>query len=324
MSDYEGVRVNKGFNNQITIKSDGCSKHIVKKFDMSNPLSRYKFSAEVNFLKYASEVAPNYVPRFISSNKTTGSISMSYIEGLDLSSDDINCDDIAHARSFFLRLNDNIFNSKYASLLSSASEGGVSLDGHIRLTQGRINRLKTSNILPDYTNDFTILLQLIIKYLSLITNAAQQSNSLIATLESLRHNLFCISPGDFGFHNALRTETGLVFFDFEHSGFDDLAKCIIDFKFQPSFSPTISIDDYFLCDSVDLHPLLKEYIFYLRPILCLRWACIALNGATIKKASQICNYARNDISISELANDRLNNAKSYIRFFEMNFKSVFG
>ena len=324
MSIHEVVRVNKGFNNQIIIKSDGQSRHIVKNYDMSNPLSRNKFSAEVNFLKYASEVAPNYVPRFITSNKTTGSISMSYIEGQDLSPEDINVDDLAHARSFFLRLNENILTSKYALLLSSASEGGVSLEDHIRLTQSRIHKLKTSTILPDCINEFSTILELIIKYISLIINSAHHSSAIISSLDELRHNLFCISPGDFGFHNALRTETGLVFFDFEHSGFDDLAKCIIDFKLQPSFPSQISIDDYFLCDSLTLQPLLKEYINYLRPILCLRWACIALNGATSEKASQICNYARNDISISEIANDRLNNAKKFIRLFESIFKPALG
>ena len=50
-----------------------------------------------------------------------------------------------------------------------------------------------------------------------------------------------ISPSDFGFHNALRTNTGPVFFDFEFSGWDDPAKTIIDFFFSLVFQLVIFI-----------------------------------------------------------------------------------
>src|SRR5262249_2973278 len=42
-----------------------------------------------------------------------------------------------------------------------------------------------------------------------------------------------LSPSDFGFHNALRTESGrLRFLDFEYAGWDDLAKTVADFFCQ--------------------------------------------------------------------------------------------
>ena len=44
----------------------------------------------------------------------------------------------------------------------------------------------------------------------------------------------CVSPSDFGFHNALRTPDGrLAFIDFEYAGWDDPAKTVSDFFCQP-------------------------------------------------------------------------------------------
>jgi hypothetical protein len=45
---------------------------------------------------------------------------------------------------------------------------------------------------------------------------------------------WCVSPSDFGFHNALATpDGGLVFLDFEYAGRDDPAKLVCDFFCQP-------------------------------------------------------------------------------------------
>ena len=44
-----------------------------------------------------------------------------------------------------------------------------------------------------------------------------------------------LSPSDVGIHNTIRTEKGLVFIDFEYSGFDDLAKLACDWVLQPEY-----------------------------------------------------------------------------------------
>ena len=44
----------------------------------------------------------------------------------------------------------------------------------------------------------------------------------------------CLSPSDFGFHNALVDDDGQVtFLDFEYAGRDDPAKLVSDFFCQP-------------------------------------------------------------------------------------------
>jgi len=49
--------------------------------------------------------------------------------------------------------------------------------------------------------------------------------------------LRCLSPSDFGFHNALRRADGsLVFLDFEYFGWDDPVKLVADFLWHPGFT----------------------------------------------------------------------------------------
>lgn len=90
-----------------------------------------------------------------------------------------------------------------------------------------------------------------------------------------------LSPSDFGFHNALKTGPGsLAFLDFEHAGWDDPAKLIVDFTNQPDhvlpdelaavFEEAVTAEDP---DS----DALRSRVRLLRPVYQLKWACILLN-----------------------------------------------
>ena len=43
----------------------------------------------------------------------------------------------------------------------------------------------------------------------------------------------CLSPSDFGFHNALAQGETVRFIDFEYAGWDDPAKTVCDFFHHP-------------------------------------------------------------------------------------------
>ncbi|HRD75978.1 MAG TPA: aminoglycoside phosphotransferase family protein, partial [Hyphomicrobiaceae bacterium] len=49
----------------------------------------------------------------------------------------------------------------------------------------------------------------------------------------LDHHEQCLSPSDFGFHNALSDAGRVTFIDFEYAGRDDPAKLASDFCCQP-------------------------------------------------------------------------------------------
>ena len=92
-------------------------------------------------------------------------------------------------------------------------------------------------------------------YKNKVNDLIKRSESLVITLSSLADLYFsncvvldtllpehrCISPSDFGFHNAIKTLDGVKFIDFEFAGWDDPCKALIDFMLQPKVPITANI-----------------------------------------------------------------------------------
>ncbi len=91
----------------------------------------------------------------------------------------------------------------------------------------------------------------------------------------------CISPSDFGFHNALAGEDGtLSFVDFEYAGWDDPAKTLCDFFLQPAVPVDEAYFEAFFATAFGGRPgagRLRERTALLRPLFALKWCCIMLN-----------------------------------------------
>ena len=97
-----------------------------------------------------------------------------------------------------------------------------------------------------------------------------------------------LSPGDFGFHNALRVEDGkIVFFDFEYSGWDDPAKTVADIFLQPE-RPVDFEHWYAFCAQLLVRASLDrgfpERATALLPLFGVKWACILLSAVSKRSA----------------------------------------
>ena len=55
-----------------------------------------------------------------------------------------------------------------------------------------------------------------------------------------------LSPSDFGFHNVIKKNKKLFFFDFEYAGMDDPVKLISDFICQPDYQLSKQQSYFFL------------------------------------------------------------------------------
>jgi hypothetical protein len=91
----------------------------------------------------------------------------------------------------------------------------------------------------------------------------------------------CISPSDFGFHNALRQPGPCIaFYDFEHAGWDDPAKLVADFFCQverpvPDAYMQTFQEQYFA--SFPNSRQLAYRFAALLPSYRVKWCCILLN-----------------------------------------------
>ena len=103
----------------------------------------------------------------------------------------------------------------------------------------------------------------------------------IALDRTIRPDQCCLSPSDFGFHNALADEAGRVsFLDFEYAGRDDPAKLVSDFFCQPDISVPLHYHSGFLMRLADGLGLDEEGRTRCRILLDayrVKWSCILLN-----------------------------------------------
>jgi len=92
-------------------------------------------------------------------------------------------------------------------------------------------------------------------------------------------HLRTLSPSDFGFHNALRTASGLAFLDFEYFGWDDPVKLVADVVWHPGMALAPAAREQFF-DAVapcyDVDPDFRARFERDAPIYGLRWALIVL------------------------------------------------
>ena len=97
----------------------------------------------------------------------------------------------------------------------------------------------------------------------------------------LNQDVRILSPSDFGFHNALQTKGGDIFFlDFEYFGWDDLAKTISDFLLHPAMSLSPELKRSFVASVMESLPCQNDFEIRLKafyPLFGLKWCLILLN-----------------------------------------------
>ncbi len=92
----------------------------------------------------------------------------------------------------------------------------------------------------------------------------------------------CLSPSDFGFHNALRRPDGTIcFLDFEYAGWDDPAKLVGDFFNQVAVPVPKEFFGRFARGVAralgDTSEAIAERARLLMPAYAVKWCCIVLN-----------------------------------------------
>ncbi len=105
---------------------------------------------------------------------------------------------------------------------------------------------------------------------------ARAGADFAAPLPAARRTL---SPSDFGFHNALRAPSGLVFLDFEYFGWDDPAKLVADFLLHPGMDLDLALRRRFAAGVLDRLAIdgLPQRTRLAFPLFGIKWCAILLN-----------------------------------------------
>lgn len=282
VSGFAARACNEGGNN-LVFDIDLSGRHLLaKKYYRSPQDPRDRLGAEWAFIAYARTLGLSDVPAAIACDEVHGIGLYEFIEGRKLSSDEIEPSHVKAAARFFLALNDG-HRLESGKSLPVASEACFSLAAHIDLIERRLARLQTIDATDDLSREaVSHVADMIGRWREIRYTIEQQAGRLQFGLrDDLPENHRCISPSDFGFHNALMKPDGrVIFIDFEYSGWDDPAKMAADFFCQPQVPVSMKFFDKFLDQTMMFSSAsdeLKERSRILLPAQRTKWACIMLN-----------------------------------------------
>ena len=299
-----------GINNQVFRCKAAEHRCVLKGYAAHRAGEHDRFKAEVDFLNYARVVAPEFVPQLLDSDDRNRSLVLESLEGQGFqegthpSGDDIDC-----TANFVRRLNGDLELAK-RHLNGSAADGFLRLTEHLMNIEQRLKKMSVEHLPANFRAKTERLIKCVRRELDYLQESTAQLIAKGYCEDVLDPINRCVSPSDFGFHNAIRTSEGIKFFDFEFAGWDDPVKAVADFDLQPrvSVSPRVRALSKAL---PQWSKGLAERYDALFPILKLKWACIILSVLNPDRYAQIT--ALDDGQASEqLVRGKLDLAQSHL------------
>ena len=259
---------------------------MIKGFSSKPKSGHDRFRAEVEFLNYAQMVASQFVPKLLHADEVGRSVVLEYIEGERFGEGrPPSRKSVDQAITFMRYLNeDREIAREYVS--GNAAEGFLRLTEHLENIDQRIGLMGVEHLPDRSKGEAQQLIEAARTRLSTLQDRTEHLLSQGLCADALDPLERCVSPSDFGFHNAIRTCTGVKFYDFEFAGWDDPAKAIADFDLQPRVpvSPKAQALAEALESWDERHSARRQA---LAPILELKWACIILSPLNPSRWAEI-------------------------------------
>ena len=244
--------------------------------------SRDRLGSEYAFLSRAWEAGVRCVPRPLGKDEGQGMGLYGFVPGRRPAAGEVGRFEVLQALEFLEAVNRPAPSA--VPPLGQAAEACFSVPEHVQVVDRRMARLLAMEVHEDVDAQAARFVREKLQpaYREVRARALARAGSGAAPWAGpLAVADRVISPSDFGFHNALRGEGGrLAFLDFEYAGWDDPAKLVCDFFYQPAVpAPGPCFDEF----TRGVAALVQDgagtlaRVELLRPLLGLKWCCIVLN-----------------------------------------------
>jgi len=308
-----------GGNNKVfELRFNGHS--IIAKYYYSNRTERNKrLKSEYGLCKFAWNHNIRTPPRPIARSQEDCLALYEFIKGRKVRATDISKTIILNAVDFYLNLNKALSTDGSSENFPPAAESNFSIKEHIRCIGNRIKRLSFIASSSRINRQAISFVQNGLRptWLNILDKTSailkEQEIDTGAVLPKAKRRL---SPSDFGFHNAILTEDGMLrFIDFEYAGMDDPAKMVCDFFCQIAEPVPISYFNIFttgvgsLEDDVDIFRKRIEILF---PLYHIKWCCIILNEFLCDGMNRR-HFARAGDDINSVRTNQLKKAESLLK-----------
>lgn len=315
-SPFKIKNISGGANNKVYKIETGVGDYLFKAYYHGPEDKRDRLKTEFGFSDFLWCNGIHKIPRPIVQDLENKSALYEYVDGRKVTQEEVDENLLSEVADFFVEIN-NLRRSREANQLPPASEACFSINEHITMLERRLEKLSEIESVSDLHNSAgSFIREELIPYWrdlkeELVVNITLRGLEIGKRLPMKDR---CISPSDFGFHNALLTdEGGLKFFDFEYAGWDDPAKLVCDFFCQPEIPVSISHFEYVATAVSGLFEDEHSHIFQmmlLLPVYRLKWCTILLNDF-LYAGNNRREFADSGVESEERKESQLAKAKSY-------------
>lgn len=309
-------RVRSGRNSQLyRLTCEDSGVYAAKLYFRHSLDDRDRLDVEFSSLQFLWENGVRCIPRPVTLDRANGCAVYEYVNGREISSEEVNNADIDYAVDFLATLR-QIKSMKGSSSLPPASEACFSVEAIVDNIARRLDRLLT---LQTDEEPYQALREFLTKdfvpsFDDLKGWCRSSLNRLGMSFDvELPYVERTLSPSDFGFHNALRSADGrIIFLDFEYFGWDDPAKMISDFLLHPAMRLRETLKQRFVSGILARfkhNHFLDNRVRITYPLFGLKWCLILLNEfipellARREFASQK-EFNKGELQVAQLAKAR--------------------
>ena len=270
-----------GRNNQVfRVESAGGQPCVLKLYHADPRDTRDRLGQEWSFLSYAWDHGVRAVPEPLAREVESHAGLYSFVPGCKLRASEITAREVGAALEFVLDVNAQPRRFQDAPW---GSEACFSLADHLATIDGRVARLERLDEQSPARDAAEALVRERLKpaWAAVKSEVIAGAHRLGLALEApIEAQAVCLSPSDFGFHNALAQDGEITFIDFEYAGRDDPAKLACDFFCQPEVPIALEHQAAFidgLVAGLDIPPIHAARCRLLLDAYRVKWACIILN-----------------------------------------------
>jgi Phosphotransferase enzyme family len=274
------TRLAGGRNNQVyRLETEGGPPLVLKRYFSDPRDTRDRLGAEWSFITHAWSRGIRVVPEPLACDATEQAGLYGFVHGRKLTAPELTKVHVDAAVDFVLAVNE-----RPRPALAAGSEACFSLAEHVATVERRVARLTMLDLAAPYAAQAQHLVsgKLFPSWNAVKARlAAGAAAAGLAMEQMLAADDRCLSPSDFGFHNALADDDGHVtFLDFEYAGRDDPAKLVSDFFCQPEVPVPLAFHAHFIDRMSEGLGLDAAGIARCRLLLDsyqIKWTCIVLN-----------------------------------------------
>jgi hypothetical protein len=269
-----------GANNRVyRLRSEGAD-HVLKVYFQNPNDPRDRFRAERAFYDHLWRIGVRRTPEPCGWEEQNRFGLLSFVAGRKLRPEEVNEDAVNQALDFIQEVN-QARASVPADCIPVAAEACFSIAEHVALVDRRVARLQQIGAHTELDARAAAFVQDELNPAWGKVRPAAMAGDGNHPESTLPRSHRCLSPSDFGFHNALLATDGwLRFFDFEYAGWDDPAKLVCDFFCQPQIPVSAVHWEGFVGRLDAAWKLGGELAIRARrllPVYRIKWCCIVLN-----------------------------------------------